>query len=183
MDDNEAMNEEVQNLMFVPQGLTTVTRPSQLILTDGSEPYDETFSFTNIVELQNNPTMRTTNKLVLFVIEYWKSKKGTHTDSGRLQYRDRSGRAAGNVNLDRLLFCMDVNAIPGTNIVILPVGRGQNPNLFAANLDLRDTDTFGECFALCVHRGCVERSLIIDAPVHHLCSAWELGGHRESHPD
>ena len=48
------------------------------------------------------------------------------------------------MSFKKLIFWVDLNASEGDNVLVTPVGKGQNENLFRDCLGLRDSGVLGE---------------------------------------
>ena len=67
------------------------------------------------------------------------SKKDEH--GARYYNRGREVRSL----YDKMLVCLDVNGLPGQNIVVFLLGKGRNENFFSGCLVERDNGSAGKC--------------------------------------
>ena len=111
--------------------------PSQLRELDGdTHPYQYNNAFVTINSLVSEPDLDTSDSVLL--LKMLKMKTAPRNEGGRNLFEDTP------VSFKKLIFWVDLNASEGDNVLVTPVGKGQNENLFHDCLALRDSGVLGE---------------------------------------
>merc|ERR1712102_153265 len=125
---------EQRRLESLPPDLAT---PTQLRGLEGdTEPYGDDNAFVTINSLVSEPDLDTLDSLLL--LKMLKMKTAPRNEGVRNAFEDTP------VSFKKLIFWVDLNASEGDNVLVTPVGKGQNKNLFHDCLALRDSGVLGE---------------------------------------
>ena len=121
-----------RRLKSLPPKLVT---PTQLRGLEGdAEPYDGDNAFVTINSLVSEPDLDTSDSVLL--LKMLKMKIARRND--RNAFEDTP------VSFKKLIFWVDLNANKGDNVVITPIGKGQNKNLFRDCISMRESGILGE---------------------------------------
>ena len=111
--------------------------PTQLRKLNGdTQPYEDDDEFVTINSLVSEPDLDTSDSVLL--LKMLKMKTAPRNEGGRNSFEDAP------VSFKKLIFWVDLNASEGDNVLVTPVGKGQNENLFHDCLALRDSGVLGE---------------------------------------
>ena len=111
--------------------------PTQLRKLNGdTQPYEDDDEFVTINSLVSEPDLDTSDSVLL--LKMLKMKTAPRNEGGRNLFEDAP------VSFKKLIFWVDLNASEGDNVLVTPVGKGQNENLFHDCLALRDSGVLGE---------------------------------------
>ena len=111
--------------------------PTQLRELDGdAEPYGDDDAFVTINSLVSEPDLDTSDSLLL--LKMLKMKTAPRNEGVRNVFEETPA------SFKKLIFWVDLNASEGDNVLVTPVGKGQNENLFHDCLGLRDSGVLGE---------------------------------------
>lgn len=118
------------------------------------------WDFTNAFKLASEkkslePLRVGRNNLLLLYHLYTKREQYDDGAGGKMFVFSKGGRGAGTTSYERMMTCWDPFGAEGSNIVVLFIGRGQNPNLFDKFLNERDTGGFSECNVCFIVQVCV----------------------------
>ncbi len=147
---NENINEELaSNDGNEDEGITYLTLPTQLEFVDPQEEaIDEYYEIVTINDLEEKDYVEKRNcdneQLLVLCVLYWKRKQKDGPSSKDKTFYGRGGRVANIITYDRMLFCWDVFASPGRNVITFLFGARQNNNFFATCYNLRETEAFSK---------------------------------------
>lgn len=111
------------------------------MLKAGRSPFPSSAKIVNINELSDEyDDLDTSDSLLVLMPLYCKRNLKKDDHGYRFYNRGKEVRSS----FDRLLVCMDINAIPGQNIVVFLIGEGKNMNLWDCCVKERDTGVAGE---------------------------------------
>ena len=123
--------------------LPSLTRATQLrVLKRDHGGFIDSDDVVNINMLsEGGPYFDKSAALLVLMPLYCKlpSKKDEH--GARYYNRGREVRSL----YDKMLVCLDVNGLPGQNIVVFLLGKGRNENFFSGCLVERDNGSAGKC--------------------------------------
>ena len=126
-----------RNLGGLPPKLTT---PTQLRELDGDDaPYGADDTFVTVNFLMSESDLDTLDSLLLLKIL---KTKTVPSSNSQITSFSQGGRDAP-VPFKKLIFWVDLNADKGDNVVVTPIGKGQNKNIFCDCISIRDCGMLG----------------------------------------
>lgn len=128
----------------------------------GLVPYGPEWEFVTVRDLAKSRKLAKFDpeKQKLLVLSSLYIKKAAVKDKNA-SYYNRGGHVGGSLNYEKMMVCVDVMGPAGMNVVVLLLGKGQNPCFFRKHLTARDDGSLSKiidwiCIYDCLCLVCVD---------------------------